>query len=60
MKNKMTAISEGQQVHFYMYKKQNKMRNVFIYKNPDTIGKARQLSTRFLIQKAVHFTLRDF
>ena len=41
MKNKMTAISEGQQVHFYMYKKQNKMRNVFTNKKPDTMHKAR-------------------
>ena len=36
------------------------MRNVFIYKNPDTFQKARQFALRFYIQKARHFTLRNF
>ena len=36
------------------------LRDVFIYKKPDTFQKARQFPLRFYIQKAVHFTLRDF
>ena len=34
--------------------------NVFIYKKPDTFQKARQFPLRFYIQKAIHFTFRDF
>ena len=44
----------------FIYKKQKKMRNVFIYKKPDTFQKARQFPLRFLIQKAIHLTLWDF
>ena len=36
------------------------MRNVFIYKKPDTFQKARQFPLRFNIQKSIHLTLRDF
>ena len=36
------------------------MRNVFIYKNPDTLQRARQFPLRFNIQKARHFTLHNF
>ena len=41
-------------------KKANKLWNAFVYKNPDTLQKARQFLLRFYIQKARHFTLRDF
>ena len=36
------------------------MRNVFIYKNPDTFQEARQFPLHFYIQRAIHLTLRDF
>ena len=36
------------------------MRNFFIYKNPDTLQKSRQFPSRFYIQKARQFRLRDF
>ena len=36
------------------------MRNVFIYKKPDTFQKAREFPLRFYTQKAIHLTLRDF
>ena len=45
---------------FIYTKKQNKLRNVFIYKKPDTFQKARQFPLRFYIQKSIHLTLRDF
>ena len=44
----------------FIDKKQNQLRNVFIYKKPDTFQKAKQFSLRFCIQKAIHLTLRDF
>ena len=34
--------------------------NIFIYKKPDTFQKARQFPLHFCVQKAWHFTLRDF
>ena len=40
---------------FYLYKKQKKLRNVFIYKKPDTFQKARQFPLRFYTQKAIHW-----
>ena len=55
----MTAISERQRALF-VYPKSKKMRNFFIYKNPDTFQKGRQFALRFYIQKARHFTLRNF
>ena len=42
-----------------MYKNQ-KLRNVFIYKKPDILQTARQFTLRFDTQKARHFTLHDF
>ena len=59
MKITMTAMIERQRARFYIHKKQ-KLRNVFIYKKRDTFQKARQFPLRFYIQKAIHFTLRDF
>ena len=32
----------------------------YIYKNPDTIQKAKQFPFHFYIQKAIHLTLQDF
>ena len=43
-----------------IYTKSKKIRNVLIYKKPDTFQKARQFPFRFYIQKAIHLTLRDF
>ena len=40
--------------------KAKNLRNVFIYKKPDTFKKARQFTLRFYIQKARQFTLRNF
>ena len=59
MKITMTAIIERQRARLYT-QKAKKLRNVFIYKNPDTFQKARQFPFRFYIQKATHLTLRDF
>ena len=59
MKIRMTAISERQRARFYIYKKQIKLLNVFIYKNGDTFQKAVQFPFCFYIQKARHFTLSD-
>ena len=56
----MTAVVERQRAHFNIYKKQNNCETFFVYKNPDTFQKARQFPLRFYIQKAIHFTLRDF
>ena len=60
MKITMTAIIERQRARFYIHKKQNKFRTVFVYKKPDTFQKTRQFPLRFLIQKGIHLTLRDF
>ena len=47
--------------HTFLYTQKSKnLRNVFIYKKPDTFQKARPFSLRFFIQKAIHLTLRDF
>ena len=43
-----------------IFKKQRKMRNVFIYKMPDTLKKAIQFPLRSYIQKSIHFTLSAF
>ena len=43
-----------------VHKTPKKLRNVFIYKKPDTFQKARQFPLRFYIQKAIRLTLRDF
>ena len=56
----MNPISERQRASLYIYKKQKKCETFFIYKNLDTFQKARQFALRFNIQKARHFTLRDF
>ena len=48
-------------MHIYIYiQKAKKLRNVFIYKKPDTFQKARQFALRVYIQKARHFTSRNF
>ena len=59
MKIRMTAIIERQRARLYTQKAKN-IRNIFIYKKPDTFQKARQFPLRFYIQKATHLTLRDF
>ena len=59
LKITMTAIIERQRACLYTQKAKN-MRNVFIYKKPDTFQKARQFPLRFYIQKVIHLTLRDF
>ena len=59
MKITMTAITERQRACLYT-QKAKKLRNIFIYKKPDTFQKARQFPLRFYIQKAIHLTLRDF
>ena len=55
----MTAIFEKRRARLYT-QKAKKLRNIFIYKKPDTFQKARQFPLRFYIQKAIHLTLRDF
>ena len=47
-------------MHNYIHKKQENLRNVFLYKKPDTFQKPRQFLLRFYIQKAIHLTLRGF
>ena len=59
MKIMMTAIIERQRARLYK-QKARKLRNVFIYKKPDTFQTARQFPLRLYIQKAIHLTLRDF
>ena len=56
MKITMTAIIERECPRLYT-EKAKKLRNVFIYKKPDTFQKARQFPLRLYIQ---HLTLRDF
>ena len=56
----ITATSEIQRACFYIYNKQKQTAKRFIYKKYDTLKKARQFPLRFYIQKARHFTLRDF
>ena len=51
MKITTTAIRERQRAGVYIYKKQRKLRNVFIYKNSDTLQKARQFALRFIYKK---------
>ena len=51
MKITMTAIIERQCARFYIHKKPEKLRKVFIYKMPDTFQKARQFPLRFYISK---------
>ena len=55
----ITAISERQRACFYIQKAE-KILNIFIYKKLDIIQKARQFPLSFYIQKAWHFTLRNF
>ena len=59
MKITMTAIIEKQRARLYT-QKAKKLRNIFIYKKPDTFKKAGQFPLRFYIQKAIHLTLRFF
>ena len=56
----MTAISERQRVHLYVYIQETKTTKRCIYKNPDIFQKSRLFALRFYIQKVRHFTLRDF
>ena len=60
MKITITAISERQHAWFYIYKKQIKLLNGFIYKKGNTLQKATHLPLCFYIQKARHFTLSNF
>ena len=55
----MTTMIKIQRARLYT-QKAKELRNFFIYKKPDTFQKARQFPSRFYIQKAIHFTLRDF
>ena len=55
----MTAMIERQRACLYK-QKAKELRNVFIYKKPDTFQKTRQFTLRLYIQKAIHLTLRDF
>ena len=57
--NFITAIIERPRARIYT-QRAKKMRNVFIYKKPDTFQKDRQFPLRFYIQKAMHLTLRNF
>ena len=47
-------------VHVFIYTKSKKTPNVFIYKNPDNLKKARQFPLRIYIHNARHLRLRDF
>ena len=40
--------------------KGKQLRNVFMYKKPDTFQKARPFMLRFNIQKAIHLMLQEF
>ena len=55
----MTPINKRQSARFYLYKKQNIAKHLYLYKNPDTLQKARQFSICFYSQKSKQFTLRD-
>ena len=44
----------------FIYTKSQKVWTVFIYKNPDTVQKARQFPLRLYIYKAIQLTLLDF
>ena len=54
MKITMPAIIERQGARLYT-QIAKKMRNVFIFKKPDTFQKARQFPLRFYTQKAIHY-----
>ena len=47
-------------VHLIIYRISKKLRFFFIYKNQDTLQKARQFSLCFYIYKSGNFKLRDF
>ena len=56
----MTAIFEKRRARLYT-QKAKKLRNIFIYKKPDTFQKARQFALDFVyLKKSIHLTLRDF
>ena len=52
-------MSKRQFARLYINIKQEKW-NVFIYKNPDILKKARQFPSHLYSQKAIRFTLCDF
>ena len=56
----MTDIRERQRARFYIYKKQKNAKRFYIHKKQDTSQKAGQFPLQFYIQKAWHFTSRDF
>ena len=58
MKIIVTAISERQHARF-IYAKSKKIANPCVHKIIDTFQKAKQFPSRFYIQIAWHFTLRD-
>ena len=45
------TISERQHARLFIHKKQIKLRNVYIYKKPDTLQKARKFALHFKIKK---------
>ena len=60
MKITTNAISARQHSRFIqIYKKEKITKRVYI-KKADTLQKARQFPLRFYIQKAIHFTSRNF
>ena len=60
-KKKLTRLPsfKRQRARIYKYKGQKQLRNILIYKKPDTFQKAGQLTLRFYIKKERHFTLRN-
>ena len=61
-KKKLTRLPsfKRQRARIYKYKGQKQLRNILIYKKPDTFQKAGQLTLRFYIQKSGHFASRGF
>ena len=55
----MTAICKIQRTRYISTKWKN-VKHLFIHRNPDSLQKARQFPLRLYIQKASHFTLRNF
>ena len=48
----MTAISKRQRPRFYIYINKIKLQNVFVYKNSDTLQKARQFPLRLIFRSS--------
>ena len=56
----MIPISERQCASLYIQKAKKCETFIYIYKNSDTLQKARQFALHFYWQKSRHFTLRNF